>query len=360
LEIFTMKKTNLALLLLVAGTAGGVAIANDDHGKGHDTPAPAHHEPATEKPASTTQATPETRTVRRTKTKAKPAEAAPATPAAEPAAHNDAHNDSHGAKAEPADAHAAPATAHAPAKAVSAEEALTLLTEGNVRWMEGKSIAPSCDSSQREAQAGGQTPFVTVLTCADSRIPVERVFDRGVGEVFTIRVAGNVSGNSETGTIEYGLGHLHTKLLVVMGHTKCGAVKACVDGAHNGALHGKVRELVASIEPSVQRAKRNNPGISDGELLNASIKENVWQGVYGLLTTSTEIRDLVSKGEVKVVGALYDIQSGKVEFLGEHPWQQELLTAMNTQQKLPDQPATAHAAPGAHEQADAQSTDKGH
>ncbi len=349
---------NRFIVVLLAGTVGTcTAFASDDHGHAapahQDTPAPAadkHDAPAeaakpkrrpaklkssakeddakveTTDPKKGEQGKPETKSNDHADSNAH------ATQTVEKSAHDDtAHNAAHAVTPV---AHAAPS---------SADEALKMLTEGNQRWVSNSTQNPSCDNEQRIEQANGQTPFVTILTCADSRIPVERVFDRGVGEVFTIRVAGNIAGDSETGTIEYGLGHLHTKLLVVMGHTKCGAVKACVDGAHNGALHGKVRELVASIEPAVDRAKRNNPDADASEVVNLAVKENVWQGVYNLMTGSSEIRDLVNKGEVKVIGAIYDVHSGKVEFLGEHPWQKELLTALNLQDRAANQPATAEA-----------------
>jgi carbonic anhydrase len=240
------------------------------------------------------------------------------------------------AKAKPANASGKKKPASEPdAAGVSAADALKLIQEGNERWASGKPTDPSTDASRRTQQAEGQTPFVSVLTCADSRIPLERVFDRGVGEIFGVRVAGNIAGDSEIGTLEYGIGHLKTKLLVVMGHTKCGAVAAAASGAK---LHGKVAELVANIQPAVERAKRANPSADDKELASLAIKENVWQTVYALLQNSADLRDAVDSGQVQVVGALYDIASGKVEFLGEHPWQRELLAAAKAKA-----PATATA-----------------
>ena len=156
-------------------------------------------------------------------------------------------------------------------------------------------------------------------------MPVERIVDRGVGEVFTIRVAGNIAGTSETGTVEYGLGHLNTPLLVVMGHTKCGAVAAAATGA---AVHGKIADIVDAIEPAVARAKRKNPGVEGADLAAAAVKENVWQSVFGLIRESKDIRKMVAEGKVKVVGAVCDISTGKIEWLGEHPWQHEMIDAL--------------------------------
>lgn len=208
---------------------------------------------------------------------------------------------------------------------VTADQALTLLTEGNTRWVSNSPLAPNTESSRRaEVAENGQKPFVTVLTCADSRLPVERIFDRGVGDVFVVRVAGNVAGDSETGTIEYGVGHLKTPLLVVMGHTKCGAVAAAASGAD---VHGHIAELVSQITPAVERAKRANPSLTGADLAAASVKENVWQTVFQLFKNSPEFLEAVQGGKLKVVGAVCDISTGKVEWMGEHPWQSELIAA---------------------------------
>ncbi|HLO40815.1 MAG TPA: carbonic anhydrase [Phycisphaerales bacterium] len=210
--------------------------------------------------------------------------------------------------------------------AITADAALAMLKEGNQRWVAGDAKNPSTDAARRQVTADkGQKPFATVLTCADSRVPVERIFDRGVGEVFSIRVAGNVAGDSETGTIEYGVGHLHTPLIVVMGHTKCGAVAAACS---NAQLHGKVAMLVDHIHPAVERVKRASPDADDAQLATLAIKENVWQSIFDLYKNSDEIRNDAHEGKVRVVGAIYDIATGKVEWLGEHPWQSQILDAL--------------------------------
>lgn len=277
--------------------------------------------------------------------KAAPAKA-PATghgdkPAADP--HAGAKADPHGApkadahpdpkadsktdsKADPhADPHAdAQADPHASVSV--ADDALRMLMEGNERWAASRTTDPNTDAARRkEVAEAGQKPFATILTCADSRLPVERMVDRGVGEVFVVRVAGAIAGTSETGTIEYGLEHLHTPLLVVMGHTKCGAVAAAASGAE---VHGHIQDIVDAIEPAVDRAKRKNPGLEGAELAAAAVKENVWQSVFALIRESKDIRTLVGQGKVKVVGAVCDISTGKIEWLGEHPWQQEMIDAL--------------------------------
>jgi carbonic anhydrase len=337
------RKTRGVVVALVAA-CGLVAAATahlDDHAKPDhgDTPAPAH---GTADDHGTAKPAPKAKDDRANPFKAGSRKAeAPAKATAKDEAKPAKSEDAHGSNADTTHAEAAQPAASKPAKAsapnasatlteagaVAADEALTLLKEGNERWANNSSVHPAVDSARRETLASeGQRPFATILTCADSRIPVERVFDRGVGEIFAIRVAGNVSGASETGTIEYGLGHLKTRLLVVMGHTKCGAVAAAASKAE---LHGAVGDLVNSIQPAVQRAQRQHPELDATAITPYAIKENVWQSVFGLLK-SDEIRDLVSKGDVKVVGAVYDIASGKIEWLGEHPWQHELLAALES------------------------------
>ncbi len=235
------------------------------------------------------------------------------------------------------------------------EEILTMLSEGNQRWVDGAAIAPNTSPERRSDVADtGQKPFVTVVTCADSRLPVERIFDRGIGDLFVVRVAGNVMGTSETGTVEYGVGHLKTPLLVVMGHSKCGAVQAAVT---NAEVHGSVRALVKQIQPAVERVKRNNPNADAKELMTLAIRENVWQSVFDLMKNSPEVRSLVAQGKLKVVGAVCDINSGKVQWLGEHPWQSELLDALAMRQGAgADEHAKATAPAAASKEHDTNAT----
>lgn len=284
-------------------------------------------------------------------TKASKPEKHASKPAAKPAAHDDSHGDSHADDHGEDKAHddhdqdSGSHDDHAPAKGdapmpvlpakpaaaaeeptVDAEAALAFLMDGNTRWVGGQSTSPNTNRDRRASVAeNGQKPFVTVLTCADSRLPVERMFDRGVGDVFVVRVAGNIASWSEIGTIEYGVGHLKTPLLVVMGHTKCGAVAAAASGAE---VHGAVAELIGAINPAVDRARRNNPGVEGADLAALAVRENVWQTIYDIFKSSSEIRELAGKGELRIVGAIADISTGKVEWLGEHPWQTELMDAM--------------------------------
>lgn len=236
----------------------------------------------------------------------------------------------------------------------TADEAISMLREGNQRWMDGSVQNPSTGMLRRKTTSdNGQKPFAIVLTCADSRIPVERVFDRGVGEVFVARVAGNVAGPHESGTIEYAMEHLGAPLLVVMGHSKCGAVKATAEGAH---VTPNIASLIEGIKPAVERARKTNPSLEGAELVEAAVRENVWQSVFDLYKGSPMIVEMVRAGKVKVVGAVLDIGTGKVDWMGEHPWQDAIVGALTAKQgepipgEAPAQPAekTANAEPKGH------------
>jgi len=218
---------------------------------------------------------------------------------------------------------AAAALASGPRATLSADQALELLKRGNERFVTGKSIHPNQDPFRRTTTAtDGQKPYAVVLGCADSREPVELIFDAGVGDIFVDRVAGNVTYFDQAGTIEYGAEHLGTNLVVVMGHTKCGAVSAVVAGEQ---VHGNIPALVAGIVPAVEKVKAENPGATKEELIPKAIEANTWQSIADLFKQSPIMRDLVKTGKVKVIGAIYDIHSGKVNWLGEHPRQAELL-----------------------------------
>lgn len=194
------------------------------------------------------------------------------------------------------------------------DASLMLLKEGNNRFAAGKPQYPHQEPSRRAEVAKGQEPFATVLACSDSRDPVELIFDRGVGDIFVVRVAGNIAGSSELATIEYGVGHLNTPLLVVMGHTKCGAVTAVAKGAE---LHGHLHALAEKIKPAVEKAKAGTPEAD--ELVPKSIQANVWQAIEDIIKESGEVREKLAAGKLSILGAVYDLENGKVTWLGQHP-----------------------------------------
>ncbi|MBF0176862.1 MAG: carbonic anhydrase [Magnetococcales bacterium] len=196
------------------------------------------------------------------------------------------------------------------APGVSPEQALAWLKEGNARFIEGKPEHPNMTAKRITETNAGQHPFATIISCSDSRVPVEAVFDRGIGDLFVIRVAGNVADTDEIGTAEYGSGHLGVALVVVMGHTKCGAVTAVIKGDKVG---GSIPKLVDNIIPAAERSKAKQ--LTGDALVLDAIKENVKQSITDLTLHSEELDHLQKAGKVKFVGALYHTENGKVEWL---------------------------------------------
>ena len=208
------------------------------------------------------------------------------------------------------------------APAVNPNEGLQRLKDGNQRFTQEKRTYPHQDMNRLREITPGQTPFATVLTCSDSRVAPELIFDQGLGDLFIIRVAGNVCDDDETGSIEYGTEHLGTPLLVVLGHTSCGAVTAVVKKAE---LSGSIPTLVNNILPAVQAAQTKNPDLQSDALLTEAIKLNVWQSIDDLFRKSPIIRELVKSGKLRVTGAIYHLDNGSIEWLGEHPQKDKLL-----------------------------------
>ncbi|MCH8344357.1 MAG: HAMP domain-containing protein [Planctomycetes bacterium] len=200
--------------------------------------------------------------------------------------------------------------------------AMTMLKQGNERFVSSTSIHPNTGSA-RFLQAGtenqGDHAYATVITCSDSRVPVERLFDAGVMDIFVIRVAGNVCDTDEVGSIEYGLAHVNTPVLVVLGHTQCGAVTAVTHAVQGRGhpLERNIPPLVDNIQPAVERTMQANAHLHGDDVIPPAIVENVWQGIQDLFMSSPSTRNLVNSGRVKVVGAIYDVGTGQVRWLSE-------------------------------------------
>ncbi len=188
---------------------------------------------------------------------------------------------------------------------------LQKLLDGNERFVEGKYSQKDYPSEVKELTKG-QHPYAIILTCSDSRVPPEIIFDESMGKLFVIRVAGNVVDEVALGSIEYAAEHLHTKLLVVLGHESCGAVNATIAG---GEVTPNIEEIVKKIAPAVEKAKKNHTA---DEVLHCSIKENVFNQVNESLKHSKLLTELHEKGELKIVPAIYDINTGKVSVLEHH------------------------------------------
>jgi carbonic anhydrase len=206
---------------------------------------------------------------------------------------------------------------------MNADKAISLLKEGNDRYVNGKAQHLRQDQERRTiTTAHGQFPYVSILSCSDSRVPLEIIFDAGIGDLFVIRVAGNVADGDETGSLEYGIGHLGSPLLLVLGHSKCGAVTAAVK---NSKVGGNIPLLINKIKPAIVKTLKNRPYLTGDSLITGAISSNVWQSIEDIFKRSEEIREKVKKGDVKVIGGIYDLESGKISIMGPHPQQEKLL-----------------------------------
>lgn len=198
---------------------------------------------------------------------------------------------------------------------LAADEALQRLLKGNQRFVHGSTKNPRRAPADFRALAESQRPVAVIMGCADSRVPPELLFDQGVGDLFVVRVAGNVVGGGGVfvkGSIEYAVAELGVRLIMVLGHSSCGAVKAAIKHVDDGdPLPGAIAELVNRIRPAVIKAK-DMPG---DQLANA-ISANVLLGVETLNNLDPIVRPAVSSGQAKVVGAVYDLRTGAVTLSG--------------------------------------------
>jgi len=217
---------------------------------------------------------------------------------------------------------AAPAPPDQPA--LSADAALGRLVDGNARYCGGAPLRPAPDAGRRAEVARGQHPFAIILSCSDSRVPPEIVFDQGLGDLFVVRVAGNTAGVDETAAVDYGAEHLGAPLCVVLGHTGCGAVKAALE---NAPVHGDLVDVLAAIRPAAEQARQANPGLTGAALVTAAVEANVRHSIATLFARSAIVRTLVAQNRLRVVGAVYDLDSGAVRWLGPHPDQARLVGA---------------------------------
>lgn len=196
-------------------------------------------------------------------------------------------------------------------------DALLLLVDGNRRFVAGESIHFQQDALRRsETARNGQTPFAVILTCSDSRVPPELIFDQGIGCLFVVRVAGNVAQTDEVASIEYAVNHLGARLVVVLGHTQCGAVTAVVDGAISDP---NLEKLVQPIVPAVEQVRGANPSLAGPALLDAAIRANIARSIADIIRLSPSLTLATARERVRIVGALYDLESGTVELLKTDP-----------------------------------------
>lgn len=199
-------------------------------------------------------------------------------------------------------------------------ESLKKLADGNERFVSGlRSIEPMMSHLRLEELAkNGQKPHAIILTCSDSRSPAEMLFDAGIGELFVVRVAGNVVAPSLLASIEFAAANFGCSLIVVLGHTLCGAIKATVEHSLNPSVKlpsSHLEELIGRIKPAVSKCSANHTG---PQLITAATHENIRQSCDQIIEQSKIIRSLVQDGEIAVVGGLLDISNGQVEFQLDH------------------------------------------
>ena len=184
--------------------------------------------------------------------------------------------------------------------------ALELLKEGNSRFTANNEVKRDLLNQVNETSAG-QYPFAVVLSCIDSRVPVETIFDQGIGDVFSARVAGNVINEDVLGSIEYGCKVAGSKVVVVLGHSKCGAVTA----ACKGVELGNITALLSKIQPAVNEIKKTTDEFDAAAIESVAVK-NVELSIEQIRSESPILSEMESKGEIIIVGAIYDVENGKV------------------------------------------------
>ncbi len=204
----------------------------------------------------------------------------------------------------------------------TAEESMKMLVAGNERFAAGKMTHPNTDKARLDLAATknqGNYAYATIVSCSDSRVPVEFIFDSGIMDLFVIRIAGNVCDTDEIGSVEYGTRHVNTPVLMVLGHTQCGAVTAvCKElTGHGHPLEKNIPQLVDNIIPAVKKVQSAFPQASAENLITRSIDENVWQGIESIFLRSAAVRELAKSGKLKVVGAIYELETGKVKWLSD-------------------------------------------
>ena len=199
---------------------------------------------------------------------------------------------------------------------LTAQEALIQLQEGNQRFVEGKSTRNTNYTQRRNELVDGQTPFAIILGCSDSRVPTEIVFDQGLGDLFVIRIAGNIVAPSQIGSIEFAVETFQTPLVVVLGHTGCGAVAATLNQIRQpqASRSQHLRSIVERIRPAVEPLSEIWTDLAREQLLERAIRSNVRMSVNQLRHESSFLEEMYDSGSLWIVGAEYSLESGEVDF----------------------------------------------
>lgn len=189
------------------------------------------------------------------------------------------------------------------------DHAIDLLKKGNERFVSNLKVNRNLLQQVNET-SDGQHPFAVVISCMDSRTSAELVFDQGLGDVFSIRIAGNVINEDILASAEFGCKVIGAKVILVLGHTGCGAIKGAVKNVELGHLHF----ITHKIQRCIPALKKDHPHIHEEELCEKVTKENILQGIVDLKHRSTILQEMDYQGEIKIIGGLYDISNGQVEF----------------------------------------------
>lgn len=204
------------------------------------------------------------------------------------------------------------------AATLSADAVLKQLMAGNQRFTAGQSISPDHGIERIQSLAQSQAPVAVILGCADSRVPPELIFDQGLGSLFTIRVAGNIADDASLGSIEYAVESLNVKLVMVLGHERCGAVTAALNVLTNGThLPGHLESITKAIEPAIaaHQASTQAKQQYSNDLLDQSVRANIRAVVQILATSQPVLAQHVEQKTLKIVGGYYDLNSGAVEVM---------------------------------------------
>jgi len=192
---------------------------------------------------------------------------------------------------------------------VTADQALKMLMDGNARFVAGNIIHPNQSQERLAEVASAQHPIAAIVSCSDSRVPPEIIFDQGIGDIFVVRTAGEVMDDAALGSMEYAVEHLGVPLVLVLGHDSCGAVNAAVKG---GEAPGHISALLEAIIPSVEKAKASG---GKADLLDKSIDINTKSVVSQLKSTEPILFEAVKDGKLKIIGARYHLNNGKVTLM---------------------------------------------
>lgn len=194
---------------------------------------------------------------------------------------------------------------------ISHQEALNKLIEGNNRFATDNSIHPNRCDETKSALLKQQKPFVAVLSCSDSRVPVEIIFDAGLGDIFAVRTAGHVLSKEVMGSLEYAVKSLGVKLIMILGHENCGAIRTAVETYQNKSydeLSENLQSIMGHIYPAIEKVDCQN-----GDFINSAVKSNIQYQLEDLIKKDVYIADKIAAGEIGLVGAMYSLATAKVE-----------------------------------------------